>query len=120
MREIKFRYFDKDFKIYRNIVSINFSEKRLYYKDGVGFLVSDIIDNFIIDQYTGLKDKNGVEIYEGDKITLLDENEEENGSGYVEWLENFGFWNVSGIEEGLGDLKFNNYLVVTGNINEEE
>lgn len=67
-REIKFRVYDKDLKRMRYFNSphdfICFDEKgNGYYHNmqtGLGEWFSDLM------QYTGLRDKNGVEIYEGD------------------------------------------------------
>ena len=67
-REIKFRVYDEDLKKMRYLNSshdfICFDEKgNGYYHNmqtGLGEWFSDLM------QYTGLKDKNGVEIYEGD------------------------------------------------------
>ena len=68
MREIKFRcWYDKRM---HKVVDIDFSYKR------INLLGADIIsfEQGILMQYTGLKDKNGKEIYEGD-ILIYDEDE---------------------------------------------
>lgn len=77
-----------------------------------------------LTQFTGIYDKNGKEIFENDivlvtniegKIDRLDSN---TGAGIVEWLNEWGFWNVDKIENSLGDLKNEYYIEIIGNIYE--
>ena len=61
MREIKFRAWDKENK---TMVNSGGSIKALANIEGY------IEHDFVLTQYTGLKDKNGKEIYEGDVLQI--------------------------------------------------
>ena len=63
-REIKFRIWDKINRMWLRCFNVNL------------FDIGDL-PNVELMQYTGLKDKNGKEIYEGD-IVILNDAEEEN------------------------------------------
>lgn len=70
MREIKFRIWDKSNKSWNQYLLLNAAGKIVVIDDAVGGQANtaDNQENYVIQQYTGLKDKNGKEIYEGDIV----------------------------------------------------
>ncbi|WP_321388978.1 YopX family protein [uncultured Enterococcus sp.] len=68
MREIKFRAWDKKAKVMRRVTQIDFWDGLVFWVNKLRILreVKENRENVELMQYTGLKDKNGVEIYEGD------------------------------------------------------
>lgn len=67
MREIKFRAWDKDLKRWTNY-SIADDLPRFYDKHAECWETDQEGERFILCQYTGLKNYNGKEIYEGDIV----------------------------------------------------
>ena len=68
MREIKFRAWDKEIEKMYPVLEIDFVEEwvRMYSK--ITGRHCNHLDDLVLMQYTGLKDKNGKEIYEGDIV----------------------------------------------------
>jgi uncharacterized phage protein (TIGR01671 family) len=85
MREIKFRVLDKDGKLigFNRFDQRRWSCKMLKKAGGSEEWSSGVLHGSTIEQYTGLKDKNGVEIYEGDVVRFKAWKGKHQGT--VEW-----------------------------------
>lgn len=120
MRDIKFRAWHKNIKEMFTVGQITLEKGIWDYqpenRKNIGVCMP-YQPSFILMQYTGLKDKNGKEIYEGDILRFSDVD-----TAIVEWNKEYASFIVKPIQdyyfdsEILGNAIENNKEEVIGNI----
>lgn len=112
----KYRAWDKETKSMNGMAEIYRNRKQeieLHPRD----------ENIILMQSTGLRDKNGKEIFEGDIVKVTDGDERTNfpdgGIGTICGLDEIFMWYIDGqVHNGLFDISQEYYIEVIGNIYE--
>ena len=125
MKEIKFRVWNTETnKMITNVKEMGvFALKSIYTIDE--FLVIPTNEKYPLMQYTGLKDKNEVEIYEGDICRCWGGSE---FNGYYEYNKIYEVkWQGSGFEMMIDDCGYGwnyssgfEYIEIIGNIYENK
>ena len=132
MREIKFRVYSEELKKYSTL-----QEAAIYGKVLPRDNELKVREQYILEQFTGLYDKNRKEIYEGDIVKISEEYNHTRtiiwgNLGYdtitcwnvgFAWEEDFTSWDDENIEHYVlnvnGDENTKNWVVI-GNIHEGE
>ena len=118
MRDIKFRGVHPAIKkvIVMNVCAIDWMHDEVLFENGTD--VSYEIEECNLMQYTGLKDKNGVEIYEGDIVSHWKQGNRVVTYPMSDTYAGFGLVSGNGLKNTLNDST--RLYEVIGNIHENQ
>lgn len=121
-RETKLRAWNKESKQYVPPMTI----QEMIYSTKNGFSLEQLNEWFIFEQYTGLNDNNGVEIYKGDIVKWghLNNEEKTHRVAIVEMYPDIQFHLIkNNVVFKFGSFAYQdteNHLEIIGNIHENE
>lgn len=117
---LRFRAWLKEDKEMVDVEEINFYNGEFdFIGDAITWMCKS--NDCVLMQSTGLRDKNGKEIFEGDIVKVTDGDERTNfpdgGIGTICGLDEIFMWYIDGqVHNGLFDISQEYYIEVIGNI----
>lgn len=127
MRELKLRIY---YKVYYMSKASYYENMAIIDLNNMDFLdYEHLIGSHIREQYTGRKDKNGKEIYEGDILATWNEDNYPDIDNWdfrdnpviVKWSDKLNGWDFGGLMDDDEDSMYHEkYCGVIGNIHEEQ